>query len=107
MTEQYIVWALVVGICIGAALYWFALGRLPRRTDDMTAGERAAEANWISRTVESRGGVAPTDLVDEVLELHAAYLDGPSIEVRGPLTTPADAAPAVPATQRADEPRGS
>lgn len=107
MTEQYIVWALVVGICVGAALYWFAFGRMPRRTDDLTPAERVAEAGWISRTIESRGGVAPADLVDEVLELHATYLAGPSLEVREPATTPADAAPAAPTSRPADEPRGS
>ena len=108
MTEQYIVWALVVGIAVGAALYWFAFGRLPRRTDDLLPGERAAEARWISQTIESRGGVAPSDLVDEILDLHGTYLSGPAIDVPvEPATTPADEAPAAPASRPADEPRGS
>jgi len=107
MTEQYIVWALVVGIAIGAALYWFAAGQLPRRTDDMTPRERGAEAGWISRTIENRGGVAPIDLVDEVLDLHGTYLAGPAIEVAEPATSPADVAPAAPANRQAGEPRGS
>jgi len=107
MTEQYIFWALVVGIAIGAALYWFALGRLPRRTDDQTLAERKAEADWISRTVESRGGVAPTDLVEEVLELHASYLEGPPLDVDEPLTSPAEAVLAPPTNQPVGEPRGN
>ena|SRR5215212_12123389 len=107
MTEQYIVWALVVGIAIGAALYWFAAGQLPRRTDDMTPLEREAEARWISRTIDGRGGVAPADLVDEVLDLHSTYLAGPAIEVSEPITSPADAAPAAPANRPAGEPRGN
>ena len=81
MSEQYIVWALIVGVVVGAALYWFALGRLPRVTDDITPKERVAEAGWISRTIEHRGGVAPVDLVEEVLDLHSAYLSGPALEM--------------------------
>src|SRR6187397_3050088 len=115
MTEQYIVWALVVGVVVGAALYWFALGRLPRETDDITPGERVAEAGWISRTIEHRGGVAPTDLVEEVLDLHSTYLAGPALEVTGAAatdsdeaaTTPDDGEPAAPVRRPADAPRDS
>lgn len=107
MTEQYIVWALVVGVAIGVAIYWFAFGRLPRRTDDQTPRERQAEAGWISRTIEQRGGVAPVDLVDEVLELHSAYLQGPAIDVPVLATTPADDEPVAQASRPVDEPRGS
>ena len=114
MSEQYIVWALIVGVVIGAALYWFALGRLPRETDDVTPKERVAEAGWISRTIEHRGGVAPVDLVEEVLDLHSAYLSGPALEVtdeeadaKAPATTPADSARAVPKSRPGDAPQGS
>ncbi|CAN5545099.1 hypothetical protein BH23CHL6_BH23CHL6_06080 [soil metagenome] len=82
MTESYIGWALVVGIALGAAVVWFLLGRLPRRSDDVGPEERAEEARWISGVVESRGGIAPVALVDEVLELHVSYLDGPPLDVR-------------------------
>jgi hypothetical protein len=98
MSEQYIVWALIVGVVVGAALYWFALGRLPRETDDITPTERVAEAGWISRTIERRGGVAPMDLVEEVLDLHSAYLSGPALEVADEPaveTEPADTAPTI------------
>ena len=37
--------------------------------------ERPTEAAWISAVIERNGGVAPALLVEEVLELHAAYLD--------------------------------
>ena len=74
MTEQYIGWALVVGLAIGGALVWFAVGRLPRSSDEIPAEERAAEAAWISHTIQERGGLAPPDLVEEILELHTAYL---------------------------------
>ena len=75
MTEQYIGWALVVGLVIGGALVWFAVGRLPRSGEEIPPQERAAEAEWISRTINGRGGTAPTDLVEEVLDLHVEYLD--------------------------------
>jgi hypothetical protein len=80
MTEQYIGWALVLGLVIGGALVWFAVGRLPRSGEEIPLEERAAEAAWISRTIDERGGVAPLDLVEEVLDLHVEYLDRASEE---------------------------
>jgi hypothetical protein len=75
MTEQYIGWALVVGLAIGGALVWFAIGRLPRGADEIPPDELKTEAAWISEVINGRGGVAPEDLVEEVLELHVEYLD--------------------------------
>jgi hypothetical protein len=51
-----------------------ALVRLPRRDDDVDTTERTTEAAWISAVIEHNGGVAPALLVEEVLELHTAYL---------------------------------
>jgi hypothetical protein len=78
--EPYVGWALVLGLVIGGALVWFAVGRLPRSGEEIPEDERAAEAAWISRAIEDRGGTAPPDLVDEVLGLHAEYLDRVSEE---------------------------
>jgi hypothetical protein len=75
MTEQYIGWALVLGLVIGGTLVWFAIGRLPRSGEEIPQAERHAEAEWISRTIVNRGGVAPPDLVEEILDLHGDYLD--------------------------------
>lgn len=75
MTEQYIGWALVLGLVVGGALVWYAVGRLPRSGEEMTNDERRSEAAWISETVGLRGGKAPPDLVDEVLDLHVRYLE--------------------------------
>ena len=74
MTEQYIVWALVVGLAVGGALVWFAVGRLPRSGDEVPDEERAGEAAWISEVIAERGGKAPADLVEEVLDMHGLYL---------------------------------
>ena len=75
MTEQYIGWALVVGLAIGGALVWFAMGRLPRSGEEIPGEERTIEAAWISEIISERGGLAPPDLVEEVLELHVEYLE--------------------------------
>jgi hypothetical protein len=75
VTAQYIGWALVVGLAIGGALVWFAVGRLPRGAEEVPDRERAAEAAWISRTINARGGLVPADLVEEVLDLHGEYLE--------------------------------
>ena len=75
MTDQYIGWALVVGLAIGGALVWFAVGRLPRSGEEMPDSERHSEAEWISRTINKRGGMAPNDLVEEILSLHTDYLE--------------------------------
>jgi hypothetical protein len=75
MTEQFIGWALIVGLAIGGALVWFAIGRLPRSGEEIPAPERAAEVAWISRTIKERGGDAPEELVDEILDLHTEYLE--------------------------------
>ena len=83
MTEQYIGWALLVGLAIGGALVWFAIGRLPRSAEEIPAEELKAEAAWISETINGRGGVAPEDLVEEILELHAEYQERQSDEERG------------------------
>ena len=80
MPEQYIGWALVVGLAIGGALVWFAVGRLPRSGEEIPADERAAEADWITRTIGERGGAVSRDIVDEVLQLHVEYLDRRSEE---------------------------
>ena len=106
MTEQYIVWALIVGLVLGAAFYWFAFGRLPRRSEDVSVAERMAEAAWISEAINQRGGYAPPDLVDEVLELHADYLVGPALEADD-ATTPADDEVEARASRPEGAPRGS
>jgi hypothetical protein len=98
--EQYLVWVLLVGAAAGAAATWFVVGRLPRRSDDVSPPELAAEAGWISRVIEERGGVAPAVLVEEVLELHLEYVAGDPIDV-----TPADQQAAVAAPEAETAPQ--
>ena len=74
MNDGYTWWLLVLGIASGVAIVWLAAIRLPRRDDDQTRAEQAAEARWISATIEQDGGIAPQALVEEILELHRGYL---------------------------------
>ena len=74
MSDGFSLWLLLLGLVVGVAATWMLTARLARRDVDVPATERSAEAAWISATIEREGGVAPADLVEEVLELHAAYL---------------------------------
>jgi hypothetical protein len=82
MTEPHIFWALLVGFAIGGAVVWFALGRLPRRSDDASPEERVVEAAWIAGSLDETGRQVPAGLVEEILELHTQYLAGPALELR-------------------------
>jgi hypothetical protein len=97
-------WLVIVGICLGAGLLWLVLGRLPRQDDDVGPRERQVEAMWISQTIEAGGGVAPVALIEEVLELHASYLDGPALIVDEAAAAEADSAASA-AARIADDDR--
>jgi hypothetical protein len=88
MTEPYVFWGVIVGLVVGGVLVGMALLRLPRRDDDVSEVERAAEAAWISSVVARRGRRVPEEMVEEILELHAGYLAGPPLDVK-----PDDAVP--------------
>ena len=79
MIEGWVLWLLLVGLAIGAAGATLLLVRLPRKDDDVGSAERATEVAWIAATIERHGGVAPAALVDEVLDLHRAYLGSPRV----------------------------
>lgn len=85
MSGDYAWWFLVVGLCGGAVLVWILRGQLARTEEDVSAAERAVEVAWISRAIEDAGGIAPVDLVDQVLTLHRSYLrEAEPFEVVGP-----------------------
>jgi hypothetical protein len=93
MNGEYSWWLLVVGLAIGVTGAWLVRGTLAREDGDLAARERVEEAAWISRTIEDAGGVAPADLVEQVLELHRSYLSGPPYLM--PDSIEEDVAPAV------------
>jgi len=77
MIEAWVLWVFIVGLVAGGAIIGLLMVRLPRAEDDVDAPERTAEAAWISAVIERGGGVAPASLVEEVLDLHQAYLRDP------------------------------
>ncbi len=91
MNDGYMWWLLVLGIVIGVAVVWFTAVRLARRDDDQSRTEQVAEARWISATIEADGGVAPQALVEEILELHRAYLAGGTMVAGGTVVAAATA----------------
>ena len=74
MIEGWVLWLVLVGLAIGVTTAWLLLVRLPRDEEDVSAAERQVEAEWIAAIIERHGGVAPRSFVEEVLELHQAYL---------------------------------
>ncbi len=97
MNGEYAWWFLVVGLAVGGALVWLIRGQMAREEDDVADSERGPEAEWISRTIERAGGIAPADLVAQVLALHRSYLrDADPFEPAGettlaPASEPTDA----------------
>lgn len=96
MIEGWVLWLLLVGLAIGATVTAVALVRLPRQTDDIGMAERRAEAAWIAGTIERHGGIAPPSLVEEVLDLHEAYLQAPRVSVSQDAGPPPLAPPPAP-----------
>lgn len=92
MIDGWALWLLLVGLAIGAAGAAVMLVRLPREHDDIGPTERYTEAAWIASTIERHGGEAPASLVEEVLDLHGAYLTSP----RAPVPAGASTAPLPP-----------
>jgi hypothetical protein len=90
--EGWALWLFLVGLAAGVAVTAVLLWRLPRREDDVASDERRVEAAWIASAIERDGGIAPQALVEEVLELHQAYLAAP----RTPGPPPGAVPPPVP-----------
>jgi hypothetical protein len=76
MNDGFAWWLVILGVAVGVAVVWLVTARLPRAEDDVDEHELVREADWISRTINAYGGVAPQPLVEEVLELHRQYLSG-------------------------------
>ena len=88
MIEGWVLWLVLVGLAIGVVVAVVALVRLPRAEDDLSSHERRTEAAWIAGTIERHGGIAPVSLVEEVLDLHQAYLGGAAAAPRPPAPPP-------------------
>ncbi len=97
MNDGHLWWFILVGAVIALAVVWVFAARLPRDESDVNEDERRAEAAWIGATIERYGGVAPQDLVEEVLELHAEYLASPRLARTPEPAEPSPAEPMLPA----------
>jgi hypothetical protein len=95
VVETWVLWLFIVGVAVGAVVALVVAVRLPREEDDVSHLERPAEAAWISAVIEHHGGIAPASLVEEVLDLHQAYLRDPRL-ARPPV--PSIGAPSAEAT---------
>lgn len=74
MNVQVDWWLLLVGLAVGAGLAWLVLAEMRRHEDDVSEGERRAEAAWIVDTLEADGTPADIDGILEVLRLHRTFL---------------------------------
>jgi hypothetical protein len=118
--EGYAWWLLLLGVGLGVALAWLAIGQMSRdgparragdqRAGDRPAGDRRTEAAWISRTIGARGGIAPEPLVEEILDLHDDWVVDREADPwlsRRPLRPPSAGDAAAPAaTPTEGAPRG-
>ena len=77
MNDEFNWWLLIVGLVIGAGLVWLIFADGSRREADVSSRERASEARWIAEELRRMGRVIADRDVEEVLELHGAYLAAP------------------------------
>jgi hypothetical protein len=81
MSDPFAFWVFLLLLSAATAVVWLLTGRVARREDDLAADERVTEAAWIAETIERWGGDVPQPVVEQVLELHRRYLDGPPPEL--------------------------
>ena len=74
MNVQVDWWLLLVGLAVGAGLTWLVLAEMRRHEDDVSEGERRAEAGWIVDMLAASGTEADVDGILEVLRLHRTFL---------------------------------
>ncbi len=90
MNAEFDWWLLLVGIVGGAGLAWLLLADARRRDDELAEDERQLEADWIATAFREAGRRIDPSMVEDVLRLHRAYLEGPAPD-RDPLDPPAPA----------------
>ena len=77
MNAEFIVWALVVGLVLGAGLVWLVIMDSRRRELDVEAVERPLEAAWLSAVMAEDGYDVSPDAAERLLDLHRVYLEAP------------------------------
>ncbi len=77
MNAEFIVWALVVGLVLGAGLVWLVIMDSRRRELDVEAVERPLEAAWLSAVMAEDGYDVTPEAAERLLDLHRVYLEAP------------------------------
>lgn len=93
MSDPFAFWVFLALLGGTAAVIWWLTSHVMRQEDDLAVDERAAEAVWISATIDEAGGDVPEAVVEQVLELHRHYLGGAASVIEEALPA-AEAAPA-------------
>jgi hypothetical protein len=77
VNAEFIVWALVVGLVLGAGLVWLVIMDSRRREVDVEAVERPLEAAWLSTVMAEDGYDVSPEAAERLLDLHRVYLEAP------------------------------
>ena len=77
VNAEYILWALVVGLVLGAGLVWLVIMDSRRRELDVEAVERPLEAAWLSAVLAEDGYDVSPEAAERLLDLHRTYLEAP------------------------------
>jgi hypothetical protein len=77
VNAEFIVWALVVGLVLGAGLVWLVIMDSRRRELDVEAVERPLEAAWLSAVMAEDGYEVSPEAAERLLDLHRVYLEAP------------------------------
>jgi hypothetical protein len=83
VNDEFQLWVLLVGLAVGAALAWFALGgggRAPDPDSIETEDERALEAEWLATELERQGRTVAPDTLRAALALHRDLASGRAAE---------------------------
>ena len=86
MNDEFQVWILVLGLVLGAALAWFALGSAGRAVDlesFESDDERALEADWLARELARQGRPVDAEVLEAALALHHDLAGGRIVDEIG------------------------
>jgi hypothetical protein len=83
VNAEFIVWALVVGLVLGAGLVWLVIMDSRRRELDVEAVERPLEAAWLSAVMAEDGYDVSPEAAERLLDLHRVYLEAPPPDQAG------------------------
>jgi hypothetical protein len=109
VNAEFIVWALVVGLVLGAGLVWLVIMDSRRRELDVEAVERPLEAAWLSVVMAEDGYDVSPEAAERLLDLHRVYLEAPPPDRAEAVDdvyghVPAAAVDEIPVEERADPP---